>query len=665
MSLRHRLTGLLFGFAAFAVLSASVTIYGIRLEVQSVTREYQQSADQTNEIQHARRMLDEQALQLAEIIDGRRIADETYFSIRDAFLTKLRRAGKLATRLNETAAAEDLFVCARQFEEEGERLLALVGSGDVASANELLKTRIDEALMAKIDGRLRSLEHALGESTDRALVGLVAATDQVLWLTWIVGVLAIALVFLGVFQIRRWLIRPLNELRCTVERLENGDYGAQAKLARDDELGQIGRALMRMARSVSASHARLAASEAKHRTLVENLRDAVVALDVQGRVIELHDSEHHVLAVEGEAAVGRDFLEVWPEWQEADPGFRAHVGSAILEGRRHYLTNVALKRPTNRGGEVFIDAEIFRVSSDRDCFAVMMIRDVTKRLELQTRLRHGETMEAVGALAGHMAHDFKNLLAGAMGMLSNLESSLSDPVQLEWVRKALTGCRQAATLARRLLGFARGTHGEPQMVNVTDVARAVLESLDEERCGGITLKRNLPEPLWVSIDHEQLTNAMVNLANNALHAMSPRGGELHVSAEGREMARPEMGGRPRSYVVLTVRDTGVGMTPQVRRRMFEPFFTTKRNDDERGHGLGMAMVYSTVRGAGGFIEVDSEPGVGTSVRLILPRCHEPAESDAIDAADSNGFGRRRPMPDDNQPASGQCTEISVSWAWPH
>jgi PAS domain S-box-containing protein len=252
-------------------------------------------------------------------------------------------------------------------------------------------------------------------------------------------------------------------------------------------------------------------------------------------------------------------------------------------------------------------------------FAV--IRDVTEFKKMEERLRQAEKMEAIGQLAGGVAHDFNNQLTGVMGYAEMLSNRLEDESLRRYAELIVGSAKRAAELTRQLLAFAR--KGKFQSVPVDthkvigDVASLLRHTVDRRIVIMQTLKANPPLTLG---DPTQIQNALLNLALNARDAM-PKGGELILATDvvvlDEEYCRSnpyEMS--PGRYLRICVTDNGVGMSEEVRRHLFEPFFTTK--GPGKGTGMGLASVYGTVKNHRGAINVYSEPDHGTTVRIYLP-----------------------------------------------
>ncbi len=246
--------------------------------------------------------------------------------------------------------------------------------------------------------------------------------------------------------------------------------------------------------------------------------------------------------------------------------------------------------------------------------------DVTERKRLEVELRHAQKMEAVGRLAGGVAHDFNNLLTVIQGhsqvLLSRTPSQDVLRLSAEEIQKAVA---RGAMLTRQLLAFSRKDVSAPETLNLGEVLRGMEDMLQRLIGPDVRLvMRAGSRPLQVRADRGQLEQVLANLAGNARDAM-PHGGELALELSHAEVAPgaqvPSV--PPGSYVVLSVRDQGCGMSAEVQSHLFEPFFTTK--EQGRGAGLGLSVVYGIVRQSGGDILVESEPGRGSTFRIFLPR----------------------------------------------
>jgi signal transduction histidine kinase len=257
-------------------------------------------------------------------------------------------------------------------------------------------------------------------------------------------------------------------------------------------------------------------------------------------------------------------------------------------------------------------AEAARATADRD--------------RAEERLRAAQRLEVVGQLTGGVAHDFNNLLQVVRGNLELLAPALKDAANRRRLDNAVHAVDRAAELTRQLLAFARRQPLQAQSIDLARMIGDMTEILRRTLGGTTEVETEIAPDLWPALaDPSQMESAILNLAINARDAM-PDGGRLTIIAanQPQDGENPAADGPPPGdYVQVTVADTGKGMTPEVRERAFEPFFSTK--GEGKGSGLGLSMVYGFVRQSGGFMRLESEPGAGTRVTLLLPRSAEEAE----------------------------------------
>jgi signal transduction histidine kinase len=343
------------------------------------------------------------------------------------------------------------------------------------------------------------------------------------------------------------------------------------------------------------------------RFMFENGVDPVAVTDAQGEIVVANAAARAIQGV----APGRPFS--LPGALETDlTRFRAELRS---KGRA--TSELRLTDTPGSARDVVIDGLV------HDGYDVIVVRDVSERRKSEEELRHLRRIDSLGYLTASVVHDFNNLLTPIVCLSALLERGLTTTESAsEMVRDVRVAAERAATLVRQLLAFARRDSSRPERVSLTDVAHEVGGLLRRVVGDGIDVALTLDSQLGETIvDREQLEHVILNLAANARDAM-PRGGALTIAtanvASGDSDACPDSS----EYVALTMTDTGVGMSPEVRERIFERFFTTK--EVGAGTGLGLASAHRFVTASGGCITVRSEPGQGTSVVLYLPRA-TPAE----------------------------------------
>jgi signal transduction histidine kinase len=264
------------------------------------------------------------------------------------------------------------------------------------------------------------------------------------------------------------------------------------------------------------------------------------------------------------------------------------------------------------------------------------LREASMRGEhraIEQRLRQAQKMEAMGQLTGGVAHDFNNLLGVIVGNIDLLAEAVGhDPSQMELVEAALSSALRGAELTKRLLAFSRQQPLQTKVIDLNGRLPDMIVVLRRTLGESIQVVTHLAANLWPArTDPSQLEDALLNLSINARDAM-PDGGTLTITTANihldERQAALQAEVQPGDYVTLSVTDTGVGMPPEVIERAIEPFFTTK--EPGKGTGLGLSMIYGFAKQSGGHLSIYSEVGVGTTVRLYLPR----EQTDAAAAAAS-------------------------------
>jgi two-component system, cell cycle sensor histidine kinase and response regulator CckA len=385
-------------------------------------------------------------------------------------------------------------------------------------------------------------------------------------------------------------------------------------------------------RRVEARTAELVAalqeSEARFRALIENSIDVTAILDAEKRVHYISPSVTRVLGYSADEITGAPSLEfVHPE--------DATVISALFAGAFDDPDRMETKQFRARhknGSWRMMDAVGLNLLQDPAVRGmVITARDITARSALEERLRQSERLEAIGQLAGGVAHDFNNVLLVIRGYSSVLQTSLKDPQHIADVDEIAKAADRAADLTRQLLAFGRRQVLEPHLLSLSEAVRGIQKLLRRTMPGNIAIEVDLAEGVApVIADLAQIEAVIVNLTFNARDAMSSGGtvtlGVDEVSIDGAEegIAPPLLPGR---YVTLSVTDDGPGIPDEVMPHIFEPFFTTK--EDGIGTGLGLSTVYGIVAQSGGGVEVGrvNETG-GARFTIYLPAATGPIEDAA-------------------------------------
>jgi two-component system cell cycle sensor histidine kinase/response regulator CckA len=359
--------------------------------------------------------------------------------------------------------------------------------------------------------------------------------------------------------------------------------------------------------------------------LLEAASQAVLATDRTGKIVVANRRVEEMFGYSREELLGAQIELLLPEDRRSTHavdrgGYFAHPRS------RPMGIGMDLSARRKDGSEIPVEVSLSYVETDEGLFGIAMVSDISLRKSLEEQLTHAQKMEAVGRLAGGVAHDFNNMLTVITGYTRMILDELPalDPLRV-YAAEALSAADRAAGLTNQLLTFSRRQLMRPRVINVNSVVRqsqAMLQRLiGEDVALTVNLKENLGN---IRADPGHLAQAIVNLAVNSRDAM-PLGGTLFIESDDvvldENYAKSHMGVHPGDFVMISVSDTGHGMDPATRRRIFEPFFTTKEKG--KGTGLGLATVYGMVKQTGGDIWVYSEPGKGTTFKLYFPRVGEP------------------------------------------
>jgi PAS domain S-box-containing protein len=381
------------------------------------------------------------------------------------------------------------------------------------------------------------------------------------------------------------------------------------------------------------AEAALERSEKHFRSLIENALDIITILNSDSSIRYESPSIERVLGYKPEELVGQNVFEF------VHPGDLPHVIKTFTE--RSQIAGLAPPievRFRHKDGSWCILEVISSNLLDDPVMAGIVVnsRDITARRQLEEQFRQSHKMEAIGKLAGGVAHDFNNILTVITGyteLLLQLHPDEHDAERkdLEQIKRA--GDR-AASLTRQLLAFSRQQILQLRVLNLNDVVADMSKMLRRLIGEDIDLVILLDEELGhVKADPGQIEQVILNLAINARDAM-PQGGKLTIETANvnldEDYARRYVEVEPGPYVMLAVSDTGIGMDEEIQSHLFEPFFTTK--EQGKGTGLGLATVHGIVNQSGGRIWVYSEPEQGTTFKIYLPRTDEAIESGDWDQA---------------------------------
>jgi PAS domain S-box-containing protein len=360
--------------------------------------------------------------------------------------------------------------------------------------------------------------------------------------------------------------------------------------------------------------------------VLESASQGILAVDREGHLVLANARTSELFGYTREELTGQPVEMLLPE----------AVRVAHVQHRHDYLRHprvrpmgVGLELSGRRkdGTEFPVEISLSYVQTENGFFAIAFVTDITSRKQLEEQLLQSQKMEAVGRLAGGVAHDFNNMLTIISGYNRLLLNHLApqDP-QRGYAEEVLKAADRAAALTKQLLAFSRRQVMQPRVLNVNELLHETEKMLRRLLGEDIELTLMLQPSIGnVKADPGHIEQAIFNLAVNGRDAM-PRGGRITIETASVDLdeayVRTHLGVKPGRYIMIAVSDTGHGMSTETRRHIFEPFYTTKERG--KGTGLGLATVYGIVKQSGGDIWVYSEPNKGTTFKLYFPEVIEPA-----------------------------------------
>ncbi|MGD9382966.1 MAG: PAS domain S-box protein [Desulfobacterales bacterium] len=360
-----------------------------------------------------------------------------------------------------------------------------------------------------------------------------------------------------------------------------------------------------------------------YRSLLHSSADAIVIYDLKGTAEYISPVFTQIFGWTLEELKGKQ-IPFLPEFEREST--MAIIKDLVEKGTPCH--GFETKRYTKDGRllEVSISASRYDDHQGKPVGTLAILRDISAKKKFEAKLQYMERMEAIGTLAGGIAHDFNNLMMGMQGNISLILYD-ADPLppyyeRLKTIEKLI---QSGSDLTRQLLGYARKGKYEVKPINLNQIVKYNSETFGRTR-KNITIHREFAEDLFaIKADESQIGQVLINLYINAADAM-PDGGELilkTMNVTHKKMKNKRYDPKPGRYVLLEVTDNGTGMDEKTIERIFEPFFTTKEMGG--GSGLGLASVYGIIKGHGGYIEVDSEKGHGTTFSIYLPASNQSVE----------------------------------------
>ncbi|MBV9217763.1 MAG: PAS domain S-box protein [Acidobacteria bacterium] len=378
--------------------------------------------------------------------------------------------------------------------------------------------------------------------------------------------------------------------------------------------------------------------------LIDTASDAIFVCDLKQNILSWNKGAERIYGWSSDEVVGRDLRDVLyhGKTEEVD------VGANIVLEKGEW--NSETTHRTRAGLPVVIERRWTLVKNEEgEPDHILIINtDITERKSAEEQLLRAQRMESIGTLAGGIAHDMNNILSPILMAVDMFESESADERSLRWLSMIRENAARGAELIKQVLTFARGMAGERITVQIKHIIKDLVAVLKETFPKSISMKFDVEPDLWtISADPTQIHQILMNLCINARDAMS-QGGTLSLSARNIHLdenyARMHIDADPGPYVLITVIDTGTGMSKDVRQRIFDPFFTTKSVGE--GTGLGLSTALTLVKSHGGFINVYSEENKGTQFSIYFP---------SAEAVEGTTAGR----PEDAPPTGGGETVLVV------
>jgi PAS domain S-box-containing protein len=350
-------------------------------------------------------------------------------------------------------------------------------------------------------------------------------------------------------------------------------------------------------------------------TLLENARDAIIVKDLDDNILFWNESAQRIYGwTKSEVIEGKTLAFI----NQSSALYKQAKKKVIDEGE----WQGELRQLTKEGKEIVVESRWTLVRDDRGVAKSVLVinTDVTDKRKIEAQFLRAQRMESIGTLASGIAHDFNNLLSPILMSIQLLRAKNTDESSQRLISMLQASVERGAGLVKQVLSFARGIEGERIALQPHHLIKEIVKILKDTLPKSIEVEFESCDDLWlVAGDATQLHQVLMNLFVNARDAM-PAGGKLTIKTENinidENYARMNLEAKPGRFVLITIADTGMGISPEIINRIFEPFFTTK--EQSKGTGLGLSTAIGIVKSHDGFINVYSEPGRGTQFKIYLP-----------------------------------------------
>jgi PAS domain S-box-containing protein len=363
--------------------------------------------------------------------------------------------------------------------------------------------------------------------------------------------------------------------------------------------------------------------------LLDQAQDAILVRDLDQNILFWNKGAAEIYGWSAEGVLGKNAAEILFKDRSAqfDAARQAIIQNGEWKGEMH--------QTRRDGSDIVVESRwtLVRDEQGQPKSILIINTDVTEKKRMESQFLRAQRMESIGTLAGGIAHDLNNVLSPILMAIDMLQLRVSDESSKKWFEVLRANAERGASMVRQVLSFARGVEGERVALQPKHLIKEIVKILRETLPKSIEINFQIPNDLWIiSADATQMHQVLMNLCVNARDAM-PEGGSITIKAENvfvdENYARMHLEAKPGRFVVITVADTGPGMTVEIQSRIFEPFFTTK--EMTKGTGLGLSTALTIVKSHGGFINVYSELHKGSQFAVYLPALDTPGSVDSIAA----------------------------------
>src|SRR6185436_4840970 len=355
--------------------------------------------------------------------------------------------------------------------------------------------------------------------------------------------------------------------------------------------------------------------------LLDQAQDAILVRDLDQNILFWNRGAEKIYGWTAQEVVGTNvFKESSAQINQAR---KAVIEHGEWQGEIH--------QTRRDGAEITVESRwtLVRDDAGQPNSILVINTDVTEKKRMEAQFLRAQRMESIGTLAGGIAHDLNNVLSPILMAIDMLQMKATDDTTKKWLDVLRTNAELGGNMVRQVLSFARGVEGERVALQPKHLIKQIVKILRETLPKSIEIGFQIPNDLWIILaDATQMHQVLMNLCVNARDAM-PEGGSISIKAENvfvdENYARMHLEAKPGRFVMITVADTGPGMSPEVQSRIFEPFFTTK--EMTKGTGLGLSTALTIVKSHGGFINVYSELHKGSQFTIYLPALDTPGAPD--------------------------------------